>query len=98
MIRVFVQDENGREVSEAIDVSAALIARPGDLRFTCLRFVDPYGDTVFNHLQLPSLRDDIRLLEESHHNSGHEALFREMEMLIERCQTEPHLYLKLVGD
>jgi hypothetical protein len=98
MIRVFVQDEKGNVVSQAIDISTATIARPGDPRFTCLRFVDPYGDTVFNSLQLAPLLGDLRLLRESPDDSQHELLFRQIEAMIELCRTEPHLYLKLVGD
>ena len=56
MIRVLIQDEKGNEISQAVDVPTAAIAQPDDLRFTCLRFVDPYGDTVFNSLQLALYR------------------------------------------
>jgi hypothetical protein len=98
MIRVVVQDENGKVVSQAVDVSSAVIARPDDPRFACLRFVDPYGDTVFNRLQLAALLEDLRLLKGSSNGGQHEAVFRQIEALVERCQAEPHLYLKLVGD
>lgn len=98
MIRVVVQDEKGNEIGQAVDVSTAVIAQPGDPRFACLRFVDPYGDTVFNTLQLAPLLKDIRLLRELPNAIENEAAFRQVEALIERCQTEPHLYLKLIGD
>jgi hypothetical protein len=28
----------------------------------CLRFIDPYGDTVFNRLQIPVLQDELQML------------------------------------
>ena len=28
----------------------------------CLRFIDPYGDTVFNGLQIPVLRNELSML------------------------------------
>jgi len=93
-----VQDETGNEVSEAVDVSTALLAHPDDVRFACLRFVDPYGDTIFNRLQLPPLLDDLRLLRQCGNGSEDEAALRQVEALIERCRAEPHLYLRLIGD
>jgi hypothetical protein len=29
---------------------------------SCLRFIDPYGDTLFNQLQLPALRRELESL------------------------------------
>jgi hypothetical protein len=98
MIRVVVQDENGNEVSEAVDVPARVIARPEDHRFSCLRFVDPYGDTVFNSLQLAALLEDFRLLRDIGDGREHDAALEQIEVLIERCRARPHLYLKLIGD
>ncbi len=98
MIRVVIQDEKGNEVSKAVDVSTGALARPDDLRLTCLRFVDPYGDTVFNRLQLAPLLDDLCLLRESCNGGEHEDALQQIETLIERCLAEPHLYLKLIGD
>jgi len=98
MIRVVVQDEKGNDVSEPVDVSTGVLAHPDDLRFTCLRFVDPYGDTVFNRVHLVPLLEDLRLLRESCNSSQEESVLNQIEALIERCRGEPHLYLKLIGD
>jgi hypothetical protein len=98
MIRVVVQDENGDKLSQGIDAPNSLLSRPNDLRFTCLRFVDPYGDTIFNRVQLEPLREDIRFLRETCQSTEHEVVLRGIESLIGQCQAEPHLYLKLIGD
>ncbi len=97
MIRVVVQDERGNEIGGAVDVPASVLAHPDDPHFSCLCFVDPYGDTVLNRLQFPALAEDLRLLRGCN-DSRHEAVLREIEALIERCLAEPHLYLKMVGD
>ncbi len=47
LIRVFVQDENGTQVGNAIDFPSSILPNLADKRFYFLRFVDPYGDTVF---------------------------------------------------
>lgn len=98
MIRVVVQDETGNQVGEAVDVPTDLLARPGDARFTCLRFVDAYGDTVFNRLQLPYFLQDLRLIAESGDAAHHKDAIRRLQELIERCRGESHLYLRLIGD
>ncbi len=97
MIRVVLQDEKGTEVSQGIDVPSDLLTRLDDSRFSCLRFVGPYGDTVFNGLQAVALLEDLRLLKccESH---PHDAAIQAVEELVRQCQKEPHLYVKLIGD
>ncbi len=65
MIRVILQDENGIEVGSPVDFPSRMIPALDDDRFKCLRFVDPYGDTVFNHLQMAPLSEDLDLLENS---------------------------------
>ena len=98
MIRVVVQDENGRDVSAAVDVASRVLARPDDLRYGCLRFVDPYGDTIFNRAQLAPLLEDLRLLKNTVESREHDAVLQQIETLIGQCQAEPHLYLKMIGD
>ncbi len=97
MIRVVVQNEHGCVVSKPIDAITGLIDRPKDPRFKCLRFVDPYGDTIFNYLQLPELSDDLRLLR-TMCDPEHEPTIRGIETLIGQCLSDAHLYLKLIGD
>jgi hypothetical protein len=97
-ITVVLQDENGNEVTQGVDVPTNVLARPDDPRFTCLRFVDPYGDTVFNRLQVGPLLEDLHLIRDSSEMHQYEAAIRKIEELIERCQKEPHLYIRFVGD
>jgi hypothetical protein len=98
MLRVVIQDENGREVSQGIDVPTDVLSRPNDHRFSCLRFVDAYGDTIFNRLQLGPLLEDVGLLKGTYQSTEHEVALRRIESLIGQCQAKPHLYLKLIGD
>ena len=62
VITVQIQTEQG-----TLEAGPILWERPplpgvDDTRFACLRFVDPYGDTVFNQLQIPVVLQDLRLL------------------------------------
>lgn len=98
MITVVLQDEDGNMVGEQVCVPTNLLSQIDDTRFTCLRFVDPYGDTIFNRLQLVALLEDLRILRGYPQGDQHEGTFRQIERLVQRCQAEPHTYLRLIGD
>ena len=63
-----------------------------------MRFVDPYGDTVFNRLQTVPLLEDLRALSECPECKQHEVALRQLAQLIERCQAETHTYIRFIGD
>ena len=59
------ENENGKELGAIHDpkmvMSKPVLSR--DLRnTTCLRFIDPYGDTVFNQFQIPILISEIQVM------------------------------------
>jgi hypothetical protein len=63
MIDVQRQDESGNELARYMDpgvVSELLAIADTDGR--CLAFIDPYGDTTFNQLQLPVLLAELASL------------------------------------
>jgi len=67
-IDIRVETENGEALQELLDPQGltSWLLGLGDISQTvCLRFVDPYGDTVFNQTQLPVLRAEIQALARS---------------------------------
>ena len=54
----------------------------------CLRFVDPYGDTTFNQLQIDLLLDELKEL-------GAEP---ELIAFVEQARGQMHTYVKFIGD
>ena len=61
-ISVRIEDENGQPAGELLDPRnhlGRLLSLPECADTVCLRFIDPYGDTVFNQLQLPCLIADL---------------------------------------
>jgi hypothetical protein len=69
-----------------------------DASFRCLGVVDPYGDTIFNRLQMPFLLDELARLDLSSVNESERRGLLRLEALAIRCQEEPHLYLRFIGD
>jgi hypothetical protein len=95
------QNERGKIIAEfpdhrlALDYLAAVGAAPDETR--CLRFLDAYGDTVFNRLQLPVLVSELR----QHVAPLSEEMRRRVERLeafIQPAIDEPHLYVRFMGD
>ena len=98
MIHVVLCDESGNSIGDGIDVEPSVFVAAVDDRFCCLRFVDPYGDAVFNRLQLPLLSDELRLLKTLCQDEKSRIQIEQIERLVHRCRQEIHTYLKFIGD
>ncbi len=61
---------------------------------TLLKYIDPYGDTVFNNLQIDDLVKDLVLLKGKEDNN----MIDEIVLLAEECKSEIHTYLTFYGD
>lgn len=69
-----------------------------DKRYQCLNRIDWYGDTIFNRHQVPTFRSELRDVIEALKDPEQIALLNRIGILAERCDAEPHLYLKFYGD
>lgn len=63
-----------------------------------LRFIDWYGDTVFNRLQIRPFLSEWDRLTESAQTPDETSLLTRVRELALRCSQEPHLYLRFCGD
>ena len=55
-IDVSIEDEQGKQSSVVLDPNgylAMVLQLPAVENTVCVRFIDPYGDTIFNQLQIP---------------------------------------------
>ena len=71
-----------------------------DRRFELLKWVDPWGDTVFNRAQCSDLVAELALACDDFGDgvpAGVEALMK-VKALAERATSEPHSYLVFIGD
>jgi hypothetical protein len=62
-VNLYMEDERGARLAEVPDPRGfvgCILSLAGHANTACLRFIDPYGNTVFNQLQIPDL---IRELE-----------------------------------
>jgi len=66
--------------------------------FPLLRCIDPYGKTVFNHLQMePFLAEWERLRDRAEDDSQKDA-WAKVKELAEACRSDRDLYLRFVGN
>lgn len=97
-IQAHLETEDGTRLVSVWDrVGVADFVRSRSEGTTCMRFIDPYGDTVFNRTQCGVLRDEWVALADG----APEAVQRwidDVAALIERCSTDMHLYVRFSGD
>jgi hypothetical protein len=96
------EDEDGNEIEVVLSPPRSrfetLIPEANVEGFPCLRYIDLYGNTTFNQLQLPQLLADLKqaiLQAESPETRAH------MESLIDLVQRAigvVHTYIKFYGD
>ncbi|ANI89337.1 hypothetical protein A9P82_08550 [Arachidicoccus ginsenosidimutans] len=64
--------------------------------FKLVKYLNPYGDTIFNNLQMKDLITDLKIL--SNRGFGSKLLIDNLILLAKRCMEESHLYLVFYGD
>ena len=99
-ISICLLDEHGN-VLETIDWPTwldRLLPAYEDQSFQCLRFVDPYGDTQFNRVQMPTLLNELDRLSQRANSDAERSHLAEIGRLAERCLSGVHLYLRFYDD
>ena len=96
------EDENGKEIEVILSPRRSkfetLIPDATVEWFPCLRYIDLYGDTTFNQLQLPQLLADLKqaILEaDSPETRNH---MESLIDLVQRAIGRDHTYIKFYGD
>ena len=85
-------------VSDEQNIFARLLPHPDDTTFACVRFIDLYGNTVFNRAQAETVLVGLDRLRQTTERYYESMLLDEIAALARRCADEPHLYLKFYGD
>ena len=101
LIKIALVDEHGND--EAVVTGDTHLLDPilphfQSDRFQCLRFIDPFGDTVFNRLQMQHLTHEWDALQRVSTDVATQDLLAEVADLIRKGTAEPHTYLKFIGD
>jgi hypothetical protein len=96
-----LEDHQGKVLEEIPDLGrllARLFPSWGDETFHCLRYIDPWGDTIFNHLQMEKVISELRRIRAKTTVEAGRAFIDAIEGMATRCKEGEHLYLKFLGD
>jgi len=100
-LEIVLQDEHGRLLDSVVDptnILHRLLPQSNDTDSRCLRYVDWYGDTLFNRQQVDDLLEELQVLLDNAREYPEKELLGRIMDFARRCKREPHLYLKFSGD
>ena len=100
-IKAILQNIDGtRRISSVVDADGGLnrCLPFGDESFPLFQYVDPYGNAVFNPLQMPQLLVELELLMSRPTDQETRLLLERLRELAIQCRDSNHLYLRFVGD
>jgi hypothetical protein len=69
-----------------------------DKESVCLRFIDAFGETVFNQLQAPFLLNELEHSAAKQINADVKAHLQKVCRLVSAAQHKGHTYIKFTGD
>ena len=96
-----LQTEVGEKIGEVYDTQGVIVTHLpplSDESYHCVRFIDPYGDTYFNEMQIETFLAEWNCIFGKVEELEAKRLSAEINALAQRCKQEPHLYLKFLGD
>jgi hypothetical protein len=100
-LNVRLQTSDG-EVLEQVEDPRNALARllpPEDENGSALlAFIDRYGDTIFNRPQMRPFIKEWQLVLGRARSEEDRHLVTRIDGMARKCQEEPHLYLRFIGD
>jgi hypothetical protein len=96
-----LQGEDCEKIDEVHDPQGLLVSCLPlliDQSYHCLRFIDPYGDTYFNRMQIETFSAEWDRIFDKVQEKETKRLSVAIKSLAQRSQQEQHLYLKFLGD
>jgi len=101
-LTIAVEDERGKQESKIFDTLGLFIKliERSDLgkASICMRFIDPYADTVFNSLQMVPFIKELNILATIAESQEEKDLIHKITELATMARDEVHSYLKFYGD
>ena len=66
--------------------------------FPLLRGIDPFGNTVFNHLQAGEFLDEWERVKERARDDSQQQVWQKVKEMAENCRDDRDLFLRFVGN
>jgi hypothetical protein len=100
-LKVVIQTIDGKRLEEAVPENAALnrlLPLFEDVSFPMLRFIDPYGNTIFSTNQMHGFLPEWDRLSQRVTGEEDSQFVSRVRQMAERCKKNPHTFLRFVGD
>jgi len=100
-LEIELQDERGgplESISDRQNLLGRLLPPNSDESCLLVASIDPYGDTVFNRIQMERFLREWRVVSAKAQSPGERTLVAAIESMAVRCNNSVHLYLKFIGD
>jgi hypothetical protein len=96
-LTVRLQDEHGKPRCES-DIGVDFHIPTGDVSFRLLCYIDPYGNTVFNQLQMETFLAEWENIRDDAKTQDEVAAWSSVKTFATKCKNDVHLYLRFMGD
>jgi hypothetical protein len=90
---VILEDES-KNIISSLDSEFSVPSTSIFIKLRLLRYLDPFGDTTFNHIQMDDLIKDLEEIK----NVADDLLINKIQQLAISCKSNPHTYLTFYGD
>ncbi|HET9181576.1 MAG TPA: hypothetical protein VFP59_05545 [Candidatus Angelobacter sp.] len=70
----------------------------GNSDFPLLQYIDPYGNAIFNGLQMSEVKRELSELINRASNDEQRSVLRRVLEMAEECEKHPHKFLRFRGD
>jgi hypothetical protein len=100
-LKVVLQTIDGKRLEEAVPKNATLnrvLPTFEDVSFPMLRFVDPYGNTIFSTNQMQGFLPEWDRLSQGVTAEEDSQFLARVRQMAERCRKNPHTFLRFNGD
>jgi hypothetical protein len=100
-ISVRIESESGdveAEVSDPAELTQSVLPELADQAWTCLRFVDPMGATLFNQRQVPALINDLQRRLAELDDPDLKEHIGEILQLVESAEGQQRTFVRFVGE
>jgi hypothetical protein len=99
-IYITIESEFGEKIDGIVDELNLLHMKTEveDSPYEIIKYIDPYGNTVFNRYQIEPLLSDIEKLSEENKSTEALEFLTNLKDFAMRCLNEVHTYLKFYGD
>jgi len=93
---VILEDENGKQLDKlSVEFADMFFDNLNRNDFRILKYLDPYGDTIFNTLQAEDLLTDLIFLKD---NGLNKVVIEELVAIVNKLTHLPHTYIVFYGD